>query len=66
MGVYMDLLEELNAIWVDCVCSFLMLSFLFFVCCLIWQAIKNKREQAKILANYNQNLEILQDLKNRF
>ena len=62
----MDLLRDLNDIWIDVLCSFLMLSFLFFVCCLIWQAIKNKREQAKILANYNQNLEILQDLKNRF
>ena len=62
----MDLLRDLNDIWIDVLCSFLMLSFLFFVCCLIWQAIKNKREQAKILANYQKNLEILQDLKNRF
>ena len=62
----MDLLDQLDAIWIDCVCIFLTLSFLVFVACLIWQAIKNKREQAKILANYNQNLEILQDLKNRF
>ena len=62
----MDLLTEINDIWIDVLCSFLMLSFLFFVCCLIWQAIKNKREQAKILANYNQNLKILQNLKNRF
>ena len=62
----MDLLEELNAIWVDCVCSFLMLSFLVFVGYLIWQHYKNKREQDAILANYQKNLEILQDLKNRF
>ena len=62
----MDLLNELNAIWIDCVCIFLTLSFLVFVGYLIWQHYKNKREQAKILANYNQNLEILQDLKNRF
>lgn len=62
----MDLLEELNAIWIDCLCSFFMLFFLFVVCCLLWQAIKNKREQEAILTQYKRNLEILQDLRKRF
>lgn len=62
----MDIYEDLNTIWIDCVCSFLMLSFFVFVGCLIWQHLKNKKEQAKILANYTQNLKILHDLKNRF
>ena len=62
----MDILDQLNTIWIDCVCSFLMLSFLVFVCCLIWQHIKNKREQEAIIAQYNHNLKILEDLKNRF
>ena len=62
----MDLLEELNILWVDIACSFLMLSFLVFVGVLIWQHVKNKKEQAKILANYEHNLKILEELKNRF
>lgn len=62
----MDLLTELNILWVDIVCSFLMLSFLVFIGCLIWQHFKNKKEQEAILAQYRKNLEILQDLKNRF
>lgn len=62
----MDLYDNLNAIWIDCVCSFLMLSFLFFVGFLIWQHIKNQKAQKEIIANYKQNLEILQNLKNRF
>lgn len=66
IGGNMDLLEDLNLIWVDVLCGFLMLSFLVFVGCLLWQAIKNKKEQAKILANYERNLRILHDLKNRF
>ena len=62
----MDLLEELNILWVDIACSFLMLSFLVFVCCLIWQHLKNQKAQEAIIAQYNQNLKILQNLKNRF
>lgn len=62
----MDLLTELNILWVDVLCSFLMLSFLFFVGCLVWQHVKNRKTQKKIIANYNQNLKILEDLKNRF
>ena len=62
----MDLLNGLNEIWVDVLCVFLMLSFLFFVCCLVWQHLKNKRDQAEIIAQYEQNLEILENLKNRF
>lgn len=62
----MDLLDQLNEIWVDIACSFLMLSFLIFVCCLVWQHLKNKRDQAEIIAQYKQNLEILQNLKNRY
>ena len=62
----MELLNDLNTIWVDIFSVFLMLSFLFFVCCLIWQHTKNKRAQKELIANYNQNLKILNDLKNRF
>ena len=62
----MDLLDELNILWIDIFCSFLMLSFCFFVGVLIWQNYKNKREQAKILAHYKHNLQILQELHNRF
>ena len=62
----MDLLEELNILWVDVLCSFFMLCFLFFVGVLIWQAIKNQEAQKEIIANYNKNLEILENLKNRF
>ena len=62
----MDLLDNLNAIWIDCVCSFLMLSFLVFVCCLIWQHVKNMKAQKEIIVNYKKNLKILEDLKNRF
>jgi len=62
----MDLLEELNAIWVDILCSFFMLSYLIFVGVLIYQHYRNKREQEAILAQYKRNLEILRDLKNRF
>ena len=66
MGFKMDLYDDLNAIWVDCASVFLMLSFLVFVCCLIWQAIKNKRAQETIIAQYMKNLEIIEELKNRF
>ena len=62
----MDLYDDLNKIWIDLTCSFFMLSFLIFVLVLIWQAIKNKKEQAKILEQYEHNLEILKDLKNRY
>ena len=62
----MDLLEELNQIWVDIASVFFMLSFLIFVCCLLWQHYRNKKEQEAILAQYERNLKILQDLKNRF
>lgn len=62
----MDLLGDLNAIWVDVASVFLMLSFLIFVCCLLWQHYKNKREQEAILKQYERNFKILQDLKNRF
>ena len=62
----MDLLNELNSIWVDCISVFLMLSFLVFVVFLIWQSIKNKRAQEAIISQYERNLEILQNLKNRF
>lgn len=62
----MDLLTELNTIWIDVVSVFLMLSFLFFVGVLVWQHLKNKREQEAIIAQYNKNLKILEDLKNRF
>ena len=62
----MELYEDLNTIWIDVVCSFLMLSFLVFVGCLIWQHLKNKKAQKEIIANYNQNLKILHELKNRF
>ena len=62
----MDILEELNILWIDVFCSFFMLCFLFFVGVLIWQHIKNNREQEAIIAQYNQNLKILQNLKNRF
>ena len=65
-GNNMDIYEDLNTIWIDCVCSFLMLSFFVFIGVLIWQHIKNKREQEEILKQYNHNLKILQDLKNRF
>ena len=62
----MDLYDQLNNIWVDCVCVFLMLSFLVFIGCLIWQHIKNMKAQKEIIANYNHNLKILEELKNRF
>lgn len=62
----MDLLTELNTIWIDCISVFLMLSFLVFICCLLWQHVKNKREQEAIISQYQKNLEILEDLKNRF
>ena len=62
----MDLLSEMNSIWIDILCSFLMLSFLVCIGCLVWQAVKNKKEQEAILAQYKHNLEILQKLKNRF
>ena len=62
----MDLLDQLNTIWIDCVCSFLMLSFLVCIGCLVWQHIKNKKEQEAMIAQYQKNLEILEELKNRF
>ena len=62
----MDLYEDLNTIWIDIVSVSLMLSFLVCIGCLIWQHFKNKREQEAIIAQYNRNLEILEDLKNRF
>ena len=62
----MDILDELNAIWVDISCLICMCSFVLFVFVLIWQHIKNKREQAQILEQYKRNLEILRDLKDRF
>ena len=62
----MDLYNNLNEIWVDCASVFLMLSFLVFICCLIWQHLKNKKAQKELIANYNHNLKILNDLKNRF
>lgn len=62
----MDLLTELNILWVDVLSVFLMLSFLFFVGVLIWQHFKNKREQEAIISQYKHNLKILQNLKNRF
>lgn len=62
----MDIYDNLNAIWIDCTWCFFLLSFLVFVVVLLWQAIKNKKEQAKILEQYKHNLEILKDLKNRF
>ena len=57
---------DLNDIWIDVTGLFLTLSFLFFICCLIWQHIKNKREQKELISNYNKNLKILENLKNRF
>ena len=62
----MDLLNGLNEIWVDIFSVFLMLSFLVFIGCLIWQHLKNKRDQEAIISQYMKNLEILNDLKNRF
>ena len=62
----MDLLNDLTNIWVDVLSMFLMLSFLIFVGVLIWQHLKNKRAQKELIANYTHNLEILQNLKNRF
>lgn len=62
----MDLLGDLNAIWVDCASMFLILSFLVFIGCLVWQHIKNQKEQKEIIANYKKNFEILNKLKNRF
>ena len=62
----MELLEGLNEIWVDIASVFLMLSFLVFVGCLVWQHLKNMREQKEIISQYKHNLEILQNLKNRF
>ena len=62
----MDLYDQLNNIWVDCISVFLMLSFLFFIGCLLWQHVKNKKAQKEIIANYKKNFEILQNLKNRF
>ena len=66
IGGYMDLLNDLTNIWVDVVSVFLMLSFLVCIGYLLWQHWKNKREQEAIIAQYNQNLKILNDLKNRF
>lgn len=62
----MDLLGDLNTIWVDVASVFLMLSFLIFVVFLIWQHLKNKKEQDEILKQYESNLKILNDLRNRF
>ena len=62
----MELLEELNILWVDCISVFLMLSFLYSVGVLLWQHFKNQKAQKELIANYNQNLKILQNLKNRF
>ena len=62
----MDLLEECNQMWIDITCSFLMLSFLVFIGCLLWQHLKNKKEQEAIISQYRKNLEILENLKNRF
>ena len=62
----MDLLNGLNEIWVDIFSVFLMLSFLFFVGVLIWQHLKNMKAQKELIANYNQNLKILNELRNRF
>lgn len=62
----MDLLDQLNNIWVDVLCSFLMLSFLVFVGVLIWQHFKNRKEQEAIISQYESNLKILNNLKNRF
>ena len=62
----MDLLNEMNLVWIDCASVFLMLSFLVFVGVLIWQHFKNKRDQEAIISQYMKNLEILNDLKNRF
>ena len=62
----MDLLEELNILWVDVASAFLMLCFLVFVVFLIWQNLKNKEEQEAIISQYNHNLKILEELKNRF
>ena len=62
----MELLEELNQTWVDIASVFLMLSFLFFAGVLIWQHFKNQKKQSEIIAQYQKNLEILEDLKNRF
>ena len=62
----MDLLEELNILWVDVASAFLMLCFLVFVVFLIWQNLKNKKEQEAIISQYNHNLKILEELKNRF
>ena len=62
----MDLLDQLNLIWVDIASVFLMLSFLVCIGCLLWQHYKNQREQEAIIAQYDHNLKILEDLKNRF
>ncbi len=62
----MDILTELNNIWIDCSWCFFLLSFLVFVVVLIWQHIRNKKEQEAIISQYKHNLEILHDLKNRF
>ena len=62
----MDLLSDLNALWVDIASVFLMLSFLIFIGYLIWQHYKNKKAQEAIIAQYQKNLEILEKLKNRF
>lgn len=62
----MDLLNDLTNIWVDCASVFLMLCFLVFVGCLVWQNYKNKKEQKELIANYNKNLKMLEELKNRF
>ena len=62
----MYLLDQLTNIWIDALSVFLMLSFLVFVVFLIWQHVKNMKEQEAIISQYNQNLKILQNLKNRF
>lgn len=66
MGGKMELLNDLNAIWVDALSVFLMLSFLVCIGRLVWQHVKNKKAQEAILAQYERNLEILNDLKSRF
>lgn len=58
--------DDLTAIWVDVASVFIMLSFLVCIGCLVWQHLKNKRDQEAIIAQYQKNLEILQNLKNRF
>ena len=58
--------DDLTVIWIDVASAFLMLCFLVFIVFLIWQHLKNKKAQKEIIANYNHNLNILEELKNRF